>query len=122
MNPTLTLNDVKVGQRVQLTHANGDTAEVTIVRIGLTGTYFDGPNNSFFIQPDTWTITKILHKPLPTEPGLYAPTPTADNQVYLVLTAQGKWHWIDWSYNGSFYSAEDHVAMYADTMEAVFLK
>lgn len=52
----------QVGDRVRLVHENGDSAEVTIQRMGRG--IFATPYNSFS-EEDGWAVTEILPKPFP---------------------------------------------------------
>lgn len=97
--------DVKIGDRVCLTHKNGDTAEVTLIRVE---SYAVESTCNYFAERDGWTVTEVLPKPAPQEPkGLgaavqyeykYGSGSTAKTTV--VRTPGGDWADVD----GDFYS------------------
>lgn len=116
----------KRGDRVKLVHKNGDTAEITVTRVngrpGNSLLSIESASNYFYTDSERgeWTIAEILVPPLPTEPGLYAANDKSKRR-YLMLAADGTWHWVDWSLHGSLTPASDHVAKYAATIKAAFV-
>lgn len=109
-----------VGDRVKLINrATGDEAIVTATVVSPRA--ITSKHNWFGIVANNggWEVVEILEPVLPTEPGLYAANGHS-NQRYLMLTAEGNWWWVDWSYTGSLSNADHHVARYASTMKKVF--
>ena len=89
-----TFDDVKVGDRVRLTHENGDLAEFTVTDIG-SGKYWISGMDANTFTADGWQV-EILEKPLPTKHGAMIGHPTDAGWVPYVYRADlGKWYRID---------------------------
>ena len=65
---TVSFENVRKGDRVRLTVANGDLAEITVLSVAHSAIY-DRANR--VIRGKDWDTLEILPKPLPTEPGFW---------------------------------------------------
>lgn len=86
------ISNIRAGDRVRLTRENGDemTFTVRLVQDTSTGMLLYSQSNT--VYPDSWNTIEVLepaHKPLPTEPGLYALKPY--RSVALLHDGKGNW-------------------------------
>lgn len=90
------MTNINRGDKVRLTHANGDTAEITVVRAH-GSVALDSRSNHFRVSPDDWTVTEVISKGLPTEDGLFLPYQYDDRAVMypnIFARKDGEWYQI----------------------------